>query len=575
MRRAAGLGAAALLAATLGVIAPAPVRAESQNLFNTSPITFTNTGTDASPYPSSIPVAGVEGPITDVDVVLNIVDMDDIGLLQVLVVSPAGEAEILKAGATCLGTSTDAVILTFDQQAATYYGQTYCGSGSYRPVDTCGTYCHQFDAYPGAHNPSLTNFNGENANGTWRLFVARDCGVPGSCKVGDEISAGWSLSIDTGPVDVDVPAGAGTSGPASPYPATRVVSGADVGVISDLSVTLNGIWHSHPDDLEIVLEKVDGPRIVLMSDACGGSDAAAFGWTWDDEAATAMPDEGPCTNPTYRPSAYVPGDHPPSPAPAGPYATTLSAFDGLDPRGEWRMWVADDLAGDEGFLTNRFTLTYATRPRAATAFATGSTQVSEGQTVAVAVVRSGAGTYGPGAVTVTSSAGTASSGDFIPVSGTVRFAAGQTQRAVEISVPDDGDAEGDELFTLSLSAPTGDSRLGSPSTFTVTIPANDAAGPDPDPGPQPQPDVTAPDTTVTKAPKASTRKARAKLRFVSSEDGSRFECKVDRATWKPCTSPLKLTKLKPGKHKVKVRAVDAAGNVETRPAVVRWRVVRR
>ena len=84
-------------------------------------------------------------------------------------------------------------------------------------------------------------------------------------------------------------------------------------------------------------------------------------------------------------------------------------------------------------------------------------------------------------------------------------------------------------------------------------------------------DVTSPDTTLTKKPKSST-KTRAKIKFTATEAGARFECKVDKKAFKPCTSPLKLKGLKVGKHKVQVRAVDAAGNVDPTPAKLKWRV---
>ena len=53
----------------------------------------------------------------------------------------------------------------------------------------------------------------------------------------------------------------------------------------------------------------------------------------------------------------------PTPAPAGPYATSLSAFDGTDPNGEWSLYVNDDADGGGGFFTNRFQLGIATVPR--------------------------------------------------------------------------------------------------------------------------------------------------------------------------------------------------------------------
>ena len=39
-----------------------------------------------------------------------------------------------------------------------------------------------------------------------------------------------------------------------------------------------------------------------------------------------------------------------------------------------------------------------------------------------------------------------------------------------------------------------------------------------------------------------------------------FECKLDKAAFKTCKAPAKFTKLKPGAHKVQLRAKDAAGN---------------
>lgn len=65
----------------------------------------------------------------------------------------------------------------------------------------------------------------------------------------------------------------------------------------------------------------------------------------------------------------------------------------------------------------------------------------------------------------------------------------------------------------------------------------------------------APDTRITKGPKRRTRSTTARFKFVSTEPGSKFECKLDRRPFKPCKSPKKYKKLKPGKHVFKVRAV--------------------
>jgi len=88
-------------------------------------------------------------------------------------------------------------------------------------------------------------------------------------------------------------------------------------------------------------------------------------------------------------------------------------------------------------------------------------------------------------------------------------------------------------------------------------------------------DKAAPETTIIKGPKARSRKRTAKFKFVSSEAGSTFQCKLDKSKFKPCRSPKKYKRLKPGKHVFQVRAVDVAGNRDKTPAKRRFRVLPR
>ena len=87
-------------------------------------------------------------------------------------------------------------------------------------------------------------------------------------------------------------------------------------------------------------------------------------------------------------------------------------------------------------------------------------------------------------------------------------------------------------------------------------------------------DKTPPQTTITKGPPGRTHKRTVKFKFVSSEAGSTFQCKLDRKPFKGCRSPKKLKRLKPGKHVFKVRAIDPAGNVDPTPAVKRFKVLK-
>ncbi len=87
------------------------------------------------------------------------------------------------------------------------------------------------------------------------------------------------------------------------------------------------------------------------------------------------------------------------------------------------------------------------------------------------------------------------------------------------------------------------------------------------------PDTTRPATTITKGPKKVGKRA-VKLVFRSSEKGSTFKCSLDGKRFSTCRSPKTLKGLKKGKHSFRVRATDAAGNVDTTPAKRKFRIKR-
>jgi hypothetical protein len=82
----------------------------------------------------------------------------------------------------------------------------------------------------------------------------------------------------------------------------------------------------------------------------------------------------------------------------------------------------------------------------------------------------------------------------------------------------------------------------------------------------PPADTTAPDTTITSGPTATTSDTTPTFAFTASESGSTFDCQVDNGAWAPCTSPWTASALADGDHTVAVRATDAAGNPDDTPA---------
>ena len=139
-------------------------------------------------------------------------------------------------------------------------------------------------------------------------------------------------------------------GPANVYPSRIFVSGLG-GTISKLTVQIKSLNHQRPDDIDLLLVSPSGAKFILLSDAGGTTAVSGANLTFDDAAATTMPDGGPIVTGTYRPSSYTSADTFPSPAPAGPYLTpeveggdTLAAFNGVSPNGTWNLYVVDDLS---------------------------------------------------------------------------------------------------------------------------------------------------------------------------------------------------------------------------------------
>lgn len=120
---------------------------------------------------------------------------------------------------------------------------------------------------------------------------------------------------------------------------------------------------------------------------------------------------------------------------------------------------------------------------------------------------------------------------------------------------------------------------GTSELALATVPAPVPAAPSTTPAPPPiasgdTADRTPPQTRIGKGPAARTHASTATFRFSASEPGSRFQCSLDRKSFRSCHSPRTYKRLQPGKHFFRVRAVDAAGNKDPTPAALRFQVLR-
>jgi Ca2+-binding RTX toxin-like protein len=143
-----------------------------------------------------------------------------------------------------------------------------------------------------------------------------------------------------------------------------------------------------------------------------------------------------------------------------------------------------------------------------------------------------------------------------------------------------------DLAAVGDPAPIGCERVreGTANEFETEIeqpvPAPVTASPPPPPATpapvkKPKPDRTPPRTKLLRHPAKVLRvrphrAASVVFRFAANER-SRFECKLDTKPYRRCHSPLRA-RLRPGPHTFRVFAIDAAGNRDKTPAVLKLRV---
>jgi hypothetical protein len=102
-------------------------------------------------------------------------------------------------------------------------------------------------------------------------------------------------------------------------------------------------------------------------------------------------------------------------------------------------------------------------------FAKATAAASEGESLLLTIQRSG-GAKGTVSVNYATRNGSAAAGsDYTSVSGTMTFLSGEAAKVITIPILSDSLNDGEEVFSVDLSAPTGGTSVASPGTVTVTI----------------------------------------------------------------------------------------------------------
>ena len=145
-----------------------------------------NDNASASPYPSTITIADLPGTISKVTATLRGFSHTYPADVDVLLVSPDGQAVSLMSELGG-GTSVSGANLSFDDDASSVVGSPIV-SGTYQPSGSA--YDMNAPAPAGPYGSAMADFNGGNPNGQWTLYAldAAD-GDSGS------IAQGWSITV--------------------------------------------------------------------------------------------------------------------------------------------------------------------------------------------------------------------------------------------------------------------------------------------------------------------------------------------------------------------------------------------
>lgn len=360
---------------TLGVgttNAPTTVQTFTQNTVITVPTVI---GT-ATPYPSGLTVAGVTGTVVGVKVKLNGVNHTFPDDLDILLVGPTGAGVVLMSDA---GGGTDLVNTNLTIADGFPYmpdATTLAAGGTFAPTNhgTGDVFAAPAPAPIPAGGSLNSLFAGQNPNGTWNLFVTDQfTGDGGSIT-------SWSLELTTTTVTpviattpftnataINFPADPPGSGAATPYPSTVNVSGV-TGQIINIAVTLNGVSHTFPNDMDILLVGPTGVGYTVLSDVGGGAPGLSnVTFTLQDSATPITTTTGSLTAGTFRPTNSGTGDTFPAPAPgtfqlppSAGVASLLGTYGALNANGTWSLYAVDDLGGDTGAISGGWTISFTT-----------------------------------------------------------------------------------------------------------------------------------------------------------------------------------------------------------------------
>lgn len=326
--------------------------------------------------PLSIPFEGVpiNAQAVDVEITIEITHPSQ-SEIDLYLARPGGQGQMVRLMSD-IGGALTGVRFTFDDHAALPVPGGPADGGRYRPNDLGDddldleelrqhddTFSLDFlrSSDPG-HGHLWGATNPHNASGEWRIFALDDTrnGVTGVITYA-EIRVTYGVTNDRGPEDpyIAIP----TLGDATPFPS--VVRFEDLGpgfydnipegTVRGIVVHLDGVLHDSPDDLAIAIRGPNGKVAVLLAAVDLSMTTTPTDVRFVHGAPSIAPGQ-PLPFGTFGPSlgpgaADVPLDTLfPGSGLTGPQTGGLEQFAGIDPAGDWELFVRDRVPDHGGSI---------------------------------------------------------------------------------------------------------------------------------------------------------------------------------------------------------------------------------
>jgi subtilisin-like proprotein convertase family protein len=261
----------------------------------------------------------------------------------------------------------------------------------------------------------------------------------------------------------------------SPYPSSVTVSGEQA-IVTSVSVQIRGLTHQLPDELDLLLVGPTGLTVLLVSDAGATAETNETFTVSDGALGQLPPDSG--LGGTFQPTDIDDGEADvfPTPAPAGPFGTSLSALAESGANGTWSLYAVDDTADDAGSIGS-WELRISSRNRWRVGLRTEQLSPPFGfpedsGSVRVLVERVGSPYLRPAGLSYATGPfhnDPTPGQDYIDQSGRFEWAAGETgTRTIDIPIIDDAIPEQQESILLTFGDPAGDLALPD-NTYSIII----------------------------------------------------------------------------------------------------------